>query len=222
MPTITLFHAPGACSRVTMNALEETGAAYEDVPVNILVGEQKSPAYLAVNPKGKVPAVRIDDRLLTENASILVLLDKLYPHAGLLPKEADPVRAAGAVSDLLWCSSTLHPIVRSVRNPARYTDGDTSGVYAKGVELFADQAKLVEAKLAGGGWFYGQTWAIVDVYVAWICESARAGRFDLGPYPGIRDHIERVRARPSFQRALAREESALERGGITLPPGLKL
>lgn len=222
MSRITLFHAPGACSRVTMNALEEAGAEFEDVPVNILVGEQKSAAFLAVNPKGKVPALRVGETVLTENAAILAMLDQKFPGANLLPHVGDLVQDAQGLSDLVWCSSTLHPLARSVRMPSRFTDGDTSAVKAKGLEQFAIQAGMIEARLDRRPWFYGESWSIVDVYIDWNCSTAAIGGFDLKPYPNIRKHDERVRARPSFQRALAREQAALTRAEIVLPAGMSL
>ncbi|MGH8210242.1 MAG: glutathione S-transferase family protein [Steroidobacteraceae bacterium] len=220
MPTITLYHAPGACSRVTMNALEEIGLAYEDKPINIYAGEQKAPRFLAVNPTGKVPALRIDSKVLTENAAILFSLHQMYPHARLLPDETDASNAG--LQDLVWCSSTLHPMVRQIRMPTRYTDGDPDGIKAHGMKHFAAVAARIAARINDGRWWYGERWSIVDVYLYWICSTAAAGGVDLTGYPSILDHVKRVRARDSFVRALARERAAVQTAGITLPPGLSL
>ena len=222
MTVIKLFHAPGACSRVTMTALEEAGAVFEDVMVNILAGDQKKPEYLAINPKGKVPAIVIDGQFVTENAAILILIDRLFPDAKLLPPATGQIAAAQVISDLVWCASGLHPLVRSIRMPNRLTNGDETSVRAKGVEQLAIQAAPIDMRLSRQPWYYGEAWAIMDVYIHWMFTTAAAGGFDLAPYPNIQDHAKRVRARESFQRVLAREMAALERAGVRLPPGISL
>ena len=215
---ITLFHFPTACSRVTMNALEEVGVDYETQMVNLHSGEQKSPEYLAVNPKGKVPVLRIDGQLLTENSVILGLLDQLYPAAGLLPKSDDPVRAMQPHIDMAWCAATLHPIVRQIRNPQRWTKGETSGVQADGIDKMSVECAGFTTRLSGSRWWYGERWSIVDTYIYWVYStSARGDLFPLERFPALGEHAARVRKRPSFQRVLKRERDALETAGMPIP-----
>jgi len=109
MSDITLHHAPGACSGVTMNALEEIGLDFVDAPINFKQGQQHSPGYLETNPMGKVPALRIGERIFTENAAILAFLDRQYPSAHLLPTEEDGIGPNEGLQDLVWCAATLHP-----------------------------------------------------------------------------------------------------------------
>ncbi len=214
---LTLFHCPLACSRVTMNALEEAGLTYGDRLVNILKGEQKSPEYLAIHPGGKVPALQVDDVVITENASILLFLNDLAPEAALLPEVATAVGRAQQVSDLVWCSGTVHPAVRQVRMPIRFTDGDPSGVQEKGREYVAAIASQVEARTADDQWWYGADWSIVDVYLCWLFTTAQLAGFGLDAYPNVASLLARVQARPSYQRALAREAEAAKEAGIELP-----
>ncbi len=218
----TLFHMPGACSRVTMNALEEARVEYFDRPIDILTGEQKSPQYLAINPKGKVPALLLDGRVLTENVAILRYLHEQSPQAGILPFSASAFDRALSVSDLVWCSGTLHPIVRAVFRPAALTEGDGEPVKSHAIGAFRPVAELLQQRFANAPWWYGDHWSIVDVYLSWLYGIAAAGGFDLSTYPALGGHGERVRARPSFQRALAREQRALEKANIKLPPGASL
>jgi glutathione S-transferase len=82
---LVLFHTPGTCSRVTMNALEEIGLAFEDRPIDIFKGAQRRPDYLAINPKGKVPALLVGDVLLTETPAIVAWLVARHPEAALMP-----------------------------------------------------------------------------------------------------------------------------------------
>ncbi|HLG86116.1 MAG TPA: glutathione S-transferase family protein [Alphaproteobacteria bacterium] len=221
MPAITLYHAPGACSRVTLNALEEIGLDYEDQPLDLGKFQQRSPDYLAVNPMGRVPALKIGDRLLTENAAILHYLHQSNPGAELLPREsALPVNQA--LQDLVWCASTLHPILRQVRAPQRYTAVNLEAVRARGIELMTPILGVVADRLSNGRWWYDGSWSILDVYLYWIYATVAGAGLELSPWPALADHGARVRGRASFQRALAREQAAMTRTGMQLPPGMTL
>ncbi len=222
MSAIVLYHTPGACSRVSMNALEEIGLSFEDRALDLAKGEQRDPAYLAINPQGKIPALVVDGQILTENAAILLFLHRLHPDARLLPASGNMLADAKAVSDLIWCTSTVHPVVRSIRMPMRWTEGDPAPVYARGKAMFAPIVASMAARLSAGEWWLGDQWSIIDVYLYWNYETARSGGFDLSPFPVLADHAARVRARLSFQRALAREVAAVERHDIAMPPGAAL
>ena len=69
-----------------------------------------------------------------------------------------------------------------------------------------------------GGWWYGDTWSILDVYLTWLFSTGAKSGFDLDPYPHLTNVINQVEQRDSFQRALAREAQALAAAGIK-PPG---
>lgn len=220
--SLLLYHSPGACSRVSINALEEIGLAFEDRPLDLASGQQMSPEYLSVNARGKIPALLVDGRLVTETVAIITYLDQAYPGARLLPQSECAMDRAAAISDLAWFSSGIHPVVRAIRMPTRWTEGDPAPVKARGMALFAPMARTIAERLATGPWWYGDDWSILDVYLYWNYDTASSGGFDLDQYPVFADHASRVRARPSFQRSLAREQSALERAKIQLPPGAQL
>ncbi|MCG8441910.1 MAG: glutathione S-transferase family protein [Caulobacterales bacterium] len=218
MADITLYHMPRACSRVTMNALEEAGLSYDLRAVNIFKFEQKTPDYLKIHPGGKVPAFIYDGRVMTENAAILMFIHTIAPHAGLLPAASDDFGRIKYYSDLVWCSATFHPAIRQVRMPIRFTDGDPSGVQAKGVEYTTDILRQVEARVRNGGWWHGDAWSIVDVYVNWCCMIAlSAVPTILDGFPGVQAHVRRVQERPSFQRAAERELALQRDAGIEFP-----
>lgn len=218
MAEIIIYMFPGACSRVTMTALEEIGADYEDRAINLRADAQQSADYLAVNRKGKVPMLSIDGKTLTENAAILAFLDSRHPDAKLLPHSGDPVEAAQGLSDLVWCSSTLHPEVRQIRAPWKLTTGDPASVQADGMRKFAKECRYIAERTSDQGWWYGHQWSIIDVYLYWAYSTAAKGDFPLDQYPDLVAHAERVRARPSFQRALEREMAAVTREGLPIEP----
>ena len=211
-----LFHFPMPCSRVTMTALEEAGFEYDDQVVNILKNEQKSPEYLAIHRSGKVPALQVDDQVITENVAIICYLHNKAPAAKLLPDVASDIERAQQISDLVWCSGTVHPTMRQIRMPIRFTDGDPSGVQEKGHQLLDDIARHVDDRV-GDGWWYGKDWSIVDVYLTWLFGTGELGGFDLSAYDNVRALLERVGERESYQRALARESQARRAAGIEFP-----
>lgn len=218
MAELIVYMSPGTCSRVTMTALEEIGAAYEDRLVFTGAGAQNSPEYLAVNGKGKVPALAVDGCVLTESAAILAYLDERHPGAGLIPRSEDPLVRAQGVSDMVWCSSTLHIEVRQIRAPQKLTVGDSAAVRENGLEKFAKNCKTITSRVGDADWWYGAKWSIVDTYLYWSYSTAALGGFPLADYPKLLAHAARVRARPGFQRMLKREIAAVERAGVPVDP----
>ena len=97
---LKLFYGAGACSLASHITLEEIGQAYETYSVNMAKGEHKSPEYLKINPRGKVPALQIDDQFLIENVAIQNYLVKHFPEAGLAPK--DPLGESRWLSVNAW------------------------------------------------------------------------------------------------------------------------
>jgi glutathione S-transferase len=207
---LKLFHFPGACSRVTMTALEAVGVDYEDEMVNLLAGAHMKPDYQSTNPRGKVPALLVDGQLLSENAAILLWLNATYPEAGLLPKVQDDWARAQHYSDLFWLSSVWHPYVRANKMPIRWTTGDIAPVRERGVELLMPCIEQLEQRLTQAPFWYSE-WSIVDVYFYWAYTTAEEGHFDLSARPAINRHRAAVEAYPAFIRALAREKAAKER-----------
>ena len=210
---LTLYFFPGACSRVTMTALEAIGVPYRDCCVNLRVDAHRSATYRTVNPKAKVPALDIGGRVMTENAAILFYLDRSYPAANLLPRDEDAVGGVSGLVDLAWCASTLQPMMRQIRAPDKYTAGDPAPVKADGMGKFAAECDGIATRLADR-WWYGDRWSIVDTYLFWLLNTAQKGGFPLADYPALVRHAQEERQRPALQRALARERVAAERHAI--------
>lgn len=210
MAELVLYHLPGACSRVTMAALEQAGAHQADRPVDLRRGEQRGPEYLAVNPRGKIPALLVDGRLLTENAAIMRWLHCVHPTAGLLPV-ADAWGQAQQQSDLFWVSSVWHPSVRTNMMPIRWTTGDPAPVRARGKQLIAPLLARLEARLAAQPWWYGDSWSIINTYLWWAYTNAEIDGFSIAAFPRVQAHSQAHEALPQLQRALAREAAALAR-----------
>lgn len=219
MSKLTLHYFPRACSIVSLTALIEAGLDYELKVVNIFKGEQKSPEYLKVHPGGKVPALQhADGRSLTENAAILMYLHDLAPQGGILPASDDPFTRAQYRSDLIWCSSTFHVAIRQVRMAIRFTDGDPTGVKAKGIEYTRAIFEQVNERVSDGRWWYGDQWSIVDVYLNWcVMTAASAEPALLEASPNIQAHLQRVMGWPSFQQAMMVSKSVEAENNIQFP-----
>ena len=201
MPQLTLYHFPGACSQVTLCALEQTGLPYTLKLVNLMVGEQSKPEYLAVSPLGKVPTMVADGEVLTENAALLIYLHAIRPDAGLFPSNPSALMQSAMQAGLSFCGGTLHPQVRGILNPQRLTTGDGAPVREMATALAKKSFAFAEARLAQKGSWIGEE-SIIDVYLNWAFSVARNGGFDTAAYPLLSGLADRLHARPAFVRML--------------------
>ena len=208
---LKLFWAPGACSTAPHIVLEEIGAPYEPVRLNLREGEQRRPEYLAVNPKGRVPALVTERGVLTENPAILGYLAEAFPDAGLAPV-GDAWAMAQVDSFNNFLSSGVHVAFAHAFRPERYGEGAEAAEAMKRrapgavAELFA----LIEEKLRDGPWVHGDSYTISDAYLLVFTRWGARGFLDMSPFPKLTDHARRVAARPAVQRVFAREEITFE------------
>lgn len=213
MPDLTLFVAPNSCARVPTIALEEIGVPFETELVRTSANQQNSPDYLRINPKGKVPALLIDNVPLTENVAILSWLNGQYPEAGLLPKTGTPLEALYQTADLAFFSATVHPHVTRIAMPVKFIEDKKLSfdiVRSKGVSDMKKVMGLIEARLEDCPWWYGANWSIVDGYLYWAWSRIIGVGFPDDAFPNIRRHTELSDARPAVQRAMAREAINIE------------
>src|SRR6218665_1391816 len=115
--SLTLYFAPGACSFVPHSMLELSGAAFEPNNVKLHKNEQRSPEYLAVNPRGQVPVLVDGDEVITQIVAILLHLDAKMPDAGILP--ASGLARTRALQTLTWMNNTVPPTFTQVFLPAQ-------------------------------------------------------------------------------------------------------
>ncbi|GJD63052.1 glutathione S-transferase family protein [Methylobacterium frigidaeris] len=211
--TLTLYYSPGACSLAPHIALEETGAAFEAVKVDFATAEQRGGRYLAINQKGRVPALAEGEWVLTENPAILRYIARRHPEAGLWPE--DPREEARCAEWLAWISSTIHPAYAHIRRAERYATDEAAieSVKAKGHETCADLWTMIEVGLSRGGWAAGEHYSVADPYllVFWHWGRGQVLGYDMArQFPSWTDHARRMAERPAVQRAFARE-------GLPLP-----
>jgi glutathione S-transferase len=191
---LTLYFAPGASSMAPHIALHEIGAPFESHPLSLAKKETREPAFLAINPEGKVPTLLIDGRRLTEVAGILFYLAKRYPEANLLPA-GDIEAEAQAVSWMSFIASTVHPA------RARGLD------YAMGIYRLADQ------RLGSREWAVDR-YSIADIHLFRLYwRFANSLKPEPGSLPNLEAHYARMMARPAVRRTIE-IESAI---GYNLP-----
>jgi len=214
--------APGTCGRVAAIALEEAGVAFEVRVVRFLKGEHKSPEFRRINPKGKVPALEIDGTVLTENVAILTYLNERFPEARLMPPAPTLADRYRQLADLCFCSSTLHPLVTRIRMPMFFAGPEHSAIVRKtAVAAMDEYFQIVEDRLAGAPWWYGDQWSAMDGYLYWVFWRVEGAGYDVSRFPCFARHARATEQRPVVVRVLAREEEAqalLEREGLKFVP----
>lgn len=211
--SITLFYSPGACSIAPHMALEESGLQYATTLVSLEAGVQNSPEFRKINPKGRVPALRVGSAVITESPAILRYIAGLVPLGVLLPK--DPLEQARCDEWLAWCASSVHVAYAHVRRPERYADTDAAvaNVIDKGRRSSRDIWRATDERLAGRTWAVGSSFSIADLYlvVFWLFGRSSALGFDMeAEFPHWDTHAKRVTQRPAVRTVFQRE-------GIVLP-----
>jgi glutathione S-transferase len=209
---LTLYYAPGACSMAPHIVLEETGASYATELVSLAKGEQQGDAYLRVNPRGKVPALRTEAGVLTENVAILTYLAHLFPGAKLLPDE--PFAMARCLSHMAYLSNTVHPAFTHIVRPGRFATDEIAheNVRTTGRENAWTLLQELDALLAGKSWVLGHQYSVADPYTLVIYGWGRHNRMpveQLAHYTAFKD---RMLQRPAVRTVLEREESRLLQG----------
>lgn len=210
MSDYTLYYSPGACSLAPHIALEELGIAYEAARVAVAEGANQKPDYLAVNPRGRVPALVIRDsqgsHTLTEVSAILVYLAGLKPELKLLPVGGEPL--ARAIEWMSWLGSSVHAhAFAQVYRPARFLADESqhAALQAHGRALLGGHYADIQQRLPAQGYALGE-YSLVDAYLLVFYRwGMRIGIDMRGSYPRYTQHAEAVAARPAVQRVLQQE-----------------
>jgi len=204
LPKLTLFTSPRACSGACHIALEESGLDYDIELVKIREGRHLTEEYRRINPWGKIPALRIDDEVLTEAQAILSYIGDSSAN-NLLPQKGALARAR-AHEWMNFLSATVHIAFRPLFKP-QYLIGDES-LYPKlrevGIPNLKNTLLEVDRRLENRDWALGDSYSVVDPYllVFWIWSQ----RDDVVPHvadmPNWRAHAERMFNRPATWRCL--------------------
>ena len=195
---ITLFHAPNTRSSGVLTLLEELGAPFDLRVLDMKGGENRQPAYLAVNPMGKVPAVLDGDKLVTEQVAIYLHLADRFPAAGLAPAVDDPDRGR-YLRWMVFYAASFEPAVvdRALQRPDPPLAMSPYGTYEAVMAA-------VQGMLSPGPFVLGERFSAADV----LWGSALAWTMMFGIVPKLPEFVayaEQVTARPAFAKVRARD-----------------
>ena len=205
---IKLFYAVNTCSLASHIALEEAGAEYSTVRISFAADEQRGPGYLAINPKGRVPALVTDKGILTETPAMLAFIAQSFREAGLAPLD-DPFAFAQVQGFNSYPCSTVHVAHAHRMRGQRWAD-DPAAIAAmqrKVPQSVAACFALIEHEMLKGPWVMGEAYTICDPYLFTLAGWLEGDGVDLTPLPRVIAHRRRVSERPAVQKAIAQELS---------------
>lgn len=196
-----LYFAPGACSLASHISLQESGLSYEGVSVNLRDKKTADGAdYSAINPKGYVPALSLDDgTLLTEGPALLAYIGELAPARQLIP--APGTLANYRVREwLIYISTELHKNMSPLFRP-------TTPEATREFQLAAVKRRLGGANdaLAGKTYLTGEQFTVADAYLFTVLSWHGRLNLDLAGWPHLKAFYERVKLRPAVQKVLQDE-----------------
>ena len=206
---LRFFYAADTCALASHIALEEAGAEYEAVRLDFRTGDQRKPEYLAINPKGRVPALATDDGVLTETPAILAYVAQSFPGARLAPV-ANPFAFARVQAFNSYLCSTVHVAHAHRMRGYRWAD-DPAAIEAmrkKVPTTVGECFALIEREMFEGPWVMGETYTVCDPYLFTLAQWLEADSVDVDSLPKIRGHRGRMAERPAVRRALAQELGA--------------
>jgi glutathione S-transferase len=197
---LKLYFSPGACALASHIALEEAGADYEGVRIDLRQGQQRTPEYLAVNPAGATPALQTDKGVITQNPAILRFVADTHPQAGLAPS-GDPFEAARFDAINGWLSSSLHPALGALL--FRGLEGEAR---ESALQTALAKLDLAERHYVQGPFVFGDRFTATDGYLSVFARWARqAGILDPARFPKLNALLDAVQARPAVKRVLEKE-----------------
>jgi glutathione S-transferase len=203
-----LFYAPRTCALASHIVLEEVAAPYQAVRVDFSKNAQREPEYLAINPKGRVPALLTERGVLTETPAILLFLAQRFAAAQLAPLADDFALAQLNAFNSYLCS-TVHVAHAHLRRGPRWAD-DPAAIEAmkrKAPTNMADCFALIERSMFVGPWVLGESYSVADAYLFTVAEWLEGDGVDVSKLPKTQAHTKRMRERPAVQRALAQESA---------------
>jgi glutathione S-transferase len=200
---LKLFFGPGSCAMASHLALEEAGAQYEAVRLSLRDGEQRKPEYLAINPKGRVPALVTDRGVLTENPAILLYIAQTHPKAELAPlDDAFALARMQAVNSYLC--ATVHVAHAHGARGSRWADDENSlaDMKRKVPETMAACFDLIEREMLAGPWVMGERFSAADPYLYTLARWLKGDGVEAARFPKVAEHMRLMEARPATQKVL--------------------
>jgi len=200
---LVLFYTPNSCALASHLALELSGLPYEARKVDFANNEQRSPAFLKINPKGRVPALVTGHGVLTENPAILTYISQCAPQAQLAPLD-DPFAFAQLQSFNSYLASTVHVAHAHRYRGYRWADAPAAieAMKQKVPQNMRECFGLIEQDLLKGPWVLGDKLSVCDLYLFTIGRWLAGDGVDIKEFPRVAGHAERLQQMPAVQRVL--------------------
>jgi glutathione S-transferase len=204
MPHLTLYSAAGTCALAVQIALLEAQAPHEVVTLDLANTQQRSPEYLALNPKGRVPALVTEQGILIETAAILLYVAQRFPAARLAPLQ-DPFALARMQELHGYLASTVHVAHAHGRRAARWADEPSSheDMRRKLPQNMVECFNVIEQHYLQGPWVLGEAYSVADPYLFTVASWLKGDGVDIAQFPKVHAHTQRMLERPAVQQALA-------------------
>jgi glutathione S-transferase len=197
-----LYWAPRTRSLRALWVLEESGAPYERIRLNLSAGEQKSGEFRAINPMAKVPALTDGSLAVAESGAICAYVAEAFPQAGLAPPVGDPARGRY----LQWLFFSPGCIEQAFL--VKFTNAEVRPEQA-GFGDFDRMLGVLEAAVSPGPWLLGTQFTAADVMIGCDLHFGIDVFCLLPSRPALRAYIDRCLARPALERAKAIDAAAL-------------
>ena len=204
----TLYHVPGNSSLIPHILLEELGWPYELRLIDRANGEDKTPAFRALNPNGLVPVLVDHDVTVYETAAICLHLLDRSPGTELIPPVGSPARSL-FYQWLMWLTNSLQPAMKMSYFAQRWSEDEAGAAQVRSMAVH-NAASLIDVLAAeferhGQLWLAGPEFSAADIYAFVVCRwTARIPR-PARDRPVLRSYMERVAARPAVARTLIQE-----------------
>ena len=211
--SLKLYFSPGACSFVPHVLLQLSGAAFEPTMVKLHKGEQYGEEYKAINPRGQVPVLVDDGKVITQIVAIILYLDQKFPEAQFLPTE--PVARAKAIEVLAWMNNTVHPTFTHIFMPQKFSDQADVQAALKTFNtqvykgLLSELESLVVDHLSPSGWLSGAVLGPLDAYSLTLTRWGSIAGIDPTIYASLWAHVNRVANDVQVAQVIERERLQL-------------
>ena len=201
-----LYYEAHTCALASHIALEEAGAEYSTVRISFAAEEQRKPAYLAINPKGRVPALITERGILTETPAMLAFVAQSFPKARLAPLD-DPFGFAELQAFNSYLCATLHVAHAHRMRGYRWAD-DPAAIEAmkrKVPDSVGACYELIESKMLRGPWVMGDSYTICDPYLFTVAQWMEGDSVDPARFPKVSDHRQRMSERAAVRKVIAEQ-----------------
>lgn len=201
------YYAPGTCALASHIALEEAGAPYKAERLDFRSNQQNSPEYLAINPKGRVPALVTDQGVLTETPAILAFIAQTFPQAKLAPFD-DAFKLAQVQAFTSYLCSTVHVAHADKMRGYRWATEDSSFADMKRMvpKTMGANFALIERDMIRGPWVMGEAYTICDPYLYTIGTWLEGDGVDVSALPKVMAHRKRMLERPAVRKVVEEEK----------------